>query len=132
MNAELIDNVPVEEALLRLDEEVDVALSTPDLPALLRLMAEDYVHAHSHGLRQSRAEFLDRLAQRDDVPVREQGNVVAESHGDIAITAGDVDVRYGGKRPDVYKRYVRVWRRTDAGWALISHRNLAAKDREPT
>jgi hypothetical protein len=120
----------VEQLLLRLDEEADAALSTPDLTALTSLFASDYLHTHSNGLRQNRSEYFDRISAKVEVPTRERSNVVVEMHGDIAVTAGDSDIHYVGGR-DLYKRYVRVWRRSDAGWELIAHHNLAAVDREP-
>jgi len=77
------------------------------------------------------AYFVAAIVQRSDPPRRLLSDVHVELHGDIAVTRGDLDIRYLDTRPDLFMRYVRVYRQFSSDWRAISHRTVYATDRKP-
>jgi len=112
------------------DQAIDTAMSERDGAALDRLLAEDFMYTHSNGRSQSKPEFIQSLLGRDDPPDRVLTDVQVEMHGDIAVTRGNLDIRYHDDRPDLFMRYVRVYRQFGTDWRAISHRTVYATDRK--
>jgi ketosteroid isomerase-like protein len=118
-------------ALRDLDQAIDTAISDRDGMALTSLLADDFVYTHSNGRSQSKAEFIESIVARVDPPRRPLSDVQVELHGDIAVSRGNLDIRYHDARPDLFMRYVRVWRQHGSNWQAISHRTVYATDRAP-
>jgi Domain of unknown function (DUF4440) len=120
-----------EELLRQQDTEIDGALTIGDGPALTRLLAEEYIHNHSHGLLRRKDDYIAHVTSRTNLPAREISVISVQLHDAMAVTTGNIDVRY----PDglvKHKRYVRVWRLTaDNAWQLLSAHTFAAQDRDP-
>jgi ketosteroid isomerase-like protein len=119
------------EALRELDQAIDTAMSDRDGTLLDSRLADEFIYTHSNGRSQSKADFIAAIVQRSDPPRRILSDVQVELHGDIAVTRGDLDIRYLDDRPNLYMRYVRVYRQFDANWRAISHRTVYATDRKP-
>jgi ketosteroid isomerase-like protein len=119
------------QTLSELDQAVDTAMSERDAAALDAALADDFIYTHSNGRAQPKAEFVAAIVQRSDPPRRVLSDVHVELHGDIAVTRGNLDIRYLDNRPDLFMRYVRVYRRFDSKWRAISHRTVYATDRKP-
>jgi ketosteroid isomerase-like protein len=118
-----------ESTLADLDAAIDTAMSDRDAAALERLLAADFIYTHSNGRPQPRAEFIAAIAARDNPPRRMLTDVQVELHGDVAVTRGNLDIVYHDERPNLYMRYVRVYRQIGQDWQAISHRTVYAKDR---
>jgi ketosteroid isomerase-like protein len=123
----------VTESYLRtLDQAIDTAMSQRDAAQLESALADDFIYTHSNGRSQPKAEFIAAIIQRSDPPERVLSDVQVELHGDIAVTRGNLDIRYhDADRPDLFMRYVRVYRQFGAEWRAISHRTVYATDRQP-
>jgi ketosteroid isomerase-like protein len=113
------------------DQAIDTAISTRDSAALEAALADDFIYTHSNGRSQPKGEFIEAIARREDPPRRLLSGVEVEPHGDIVVTRGDLDIQYYDSRPNIYMRYVRVYRQTSGGWLAFSHRTLYATDRKP-
>jgi ketosteroid isomerase-like protein len=122
---------PPVEILRDLDHAIDTAVSDRDAATLDSLLADDFIYTHSNGRSQPKADFIQAIAQRADPPRRVLSDVHVELHGEVAVTRGDLDIRYSDDRPDLYMRYVRVYRQVGTGWHAISHRTVYATDRKP-
>lgn len=119
------------ESLLReQDQAIDTAMSERNAPTLDALLADDFVYTHSNGRSQPKVEFVQAILARTDPPRRELSDVGVEVHGDIAVTRGNLDIRYYDDRPNLYMRYVRVYRQFGTEWRAISHRTVYATDRK--
>ena len=100
------------------------ALLGPDLPTLERLFHERLSYAHSSGVRDTRAEYLAKIAdgyydyQRLDHPVER-----VEVLGDTAVVVGrmnaDLEVQGTPKSLDVLA--LSVWTRDAGEWQLIAY-----------
>jgi ketosteroid isomerase-like protein len=119
------------ETLRELDRRIDTAVSERDAATLESILADDFIYTHSNGLAQPKSEFIASIARRSDPPRRVLSDIQVELHGDIAVTRGDLDIRYHDDRLDLYMRYVRVYRQSGPSWRAISHRTVYARDREP-
>jgi hypothetical protein len=115
--------------LNELDSAIDNAMSGQDGAALDRLLNDDFIYTHSNGQSQAKPEFVAAILARNNPPRRVLNDVYAERHGDILVSRGDLDIIYSDDRPNLYMRYVRVYRLFDGHWRAISHRTVYAKDR---
>jgi len=119
------------DSLIDLDRTIDTAMSKQDGATLGSVLAAEFIYTHSNGRSQPKDEFIAGILQRIDPPDRILSDVHAEPHGDIVVTRGDLDIRYHDDRPNLYMRYVRVYRQFGADWRAISHRTVYATDRKP-
>ena len=114
-----------------LDQTIDTAMSRQDRSVLNSALADDFIYTHSNGRSQPKEEFITGVLHRTDPPERIVSDVHGEVHGDIAVTRGNLDIHYHDDRPNLYMRYVRVYRRAGSDWLAISHRTVYATDRRP-
>jgi len=119
------------DTLRSLDVAIDTAVSDRDAAVLESLLADDYIYTHSNGRSQSKSDYIDGIAGRDNPPRRLLSDIQVELHDDIAVTRGNLDIVYSDERPNLYMRYVRVYRQIANSWQAISHRTLYATDRNP-
>jgi ketosteroid isomerase-like protein len=119
------------DTLRSLDVAIDTAVSDRDAAALDSLLADDYIYTHSNGRSQTKREYIDGIAGRDNPPRRLLSDVQVEVHDDVAVTRGNLDIVYADERPNLYMRYVRVYRLISGTWRPLSHRTLYATDRNP-
>jgi ketosteroid isomerase-like protein len=119
------------DALRDLDQAIDTAISARDAGVLESVLADDFIYTHSNGRSQPKSEFIEAIARREDPPRRVLSNVEVEPHADIVVTRGDLDIQYPDSRPDLYMRYVRVYRKVGDAWQAFSHRTVYALDRKP-
>src|SRR5260370_3505048 len=95
------------------------------------MRGEEFTYPHPNGRWQQKPEFVAAIVQRTDPPRRLLSDVHVELHGEIAVNRGDLDIRYLDNRPDLFMRYVRVYRQFGLEWRAISHRTVYATDRKP-
>jgi ketosteroid isomerase-like protein len=119
------------ELLRERDQAIDTAMSNRDGTALEALLADEFIYTHSNGRSQPKPEFVEAILKRTDPPERVLSDVHVEVHDDIAVTHGDLDIRYHDQRTDLFMRYVRIYRQFGNDWRAISHRTVYATDRKP-
>jgi hypothetical protein len=120
-----------EDLLRQQDQAIDTAMSDRDAASLDALLADEFIYTHSNGRSQPKPEFVAAILQRSDPPRRVLNDVQVEMHGDIAVSRGNLDIHYSDNRPDLFMRYVRVYRLFGSNWRAISHRTVYATDRNP-
>jgi ketosteroid isomerase-like protein len=120
------------DVLRQLDLIIDTAVSERDAATLGSVLAEDFIYTHSNGRSQSKKDFIDAIAGREQPPRRVLSEIEAELHGDVGVTRGNLDIQYADERPNLYMRYVRVYRLSNHHWLPISHRTVYATDRKPS
>ncbi len=111
------------------DVAIDTAVSDKDATVLEDLLADDYIYTHSNGKSQTKSEYIAGVMARENPPRRILTDMQVEPHGDVAVTRGNLDIVYNDGRPNLFMRYVRVYRLTGGRWLAISHRTLYATDR---
>ena len=100
------------------------ALLGPDLPTLDRLFDDRLSYAHSSGVRDTKAEYLEKIRSgyydyaRIDHPV-ERVDVL----GDTAVVAGRMtaDLAVQGTPKTIDNLALAVWTKADGGWRLIAY-----------
>jgi hypothetical protein len=100
------------------------AMIDADLPELDRLLADQVSYAHSSGVRDTKAEYLQKVRTgyydywRIDHPV-ERVEVV----GDTAIVVGRMTAHLGvdGVAKTIDNLSVAVWVRTAGDWRLLAY-----------
>jgi ketosteroid isomerase-like protein len=112
---------PVEQRLIQLERAWSQADFQQDLPAIERLIAEDWIGTTSRGKILNRSQMLDEV-------------VAVKAGGDSTIS--DTRVRVYGKTtivtgllttnnppstgPPILKRFTDVWLNTTTGWRCIA------------
>jgi hypothetical protein len=100
------------------------AMLDADLPGLDRLCAEQLSYAHSSGVRDTKAEYLEKVRtgyyvyRRIDHPV-ERVEVV----GDTAVVVGRMtaDLTVDGTPKTIDNLALSVWTRTAGDWQLLAY-----------
>ena len=100
------------------------AMIDADLPALDRLLADQVSYAHSNGVRDTKAEYLQKVRsgyydyRRIDHPV-ERLEVV----GDTALVLGRMtaDLAVDGTSKTIDNLSLAVWARIGGEWRLLAY-----------
>ena len=123
-------DVALEAQLRELDSSIDRLASEGELDALGALLDADFRYNHSTGHSQSKSEWLEGLRPLVGRRDRIASSIQVEVHGDLAVAMGDLDIVWTDGRHN-YDRYVRVYRRTNGEWHVVSQRTVPALDRAP-
>jgi ketosteroid isomerase-like protein len=100
------------------------AMLDADLDTLDALCADELSYTHSNGVRDTKAEYFDKVRSgyyvyhRIDHPV-ERVEVV----GDAAVVVGRMtaDLDSGGARKSIDCLAIAVWTRSGDGWRLLAY-----------
>ena len=111
-------------AVLAAEDRRYRAMTDADLAALDELCAEELSYTHSNGVRDTKAEYLEKVRSgyyvyhRIDHPV-ERVEVV----GDVAVVVGRMtaDLDSGGVRKSIDCLALAVWSRTVNSWRLLAY-----------
>jgi hypothetical protein len=111
-------------AVLDAEERRYRAMLDADLVALDELCADELSYAHSSGVRDTKATYLEKVRsgyyvyRRIDHPT-ERVEVV----GDTAIVVGRMtaDLTVAGTERTIDNLALAVWARTAAGWRLLAY-----------
>src|SRR5437899_12857043 len=93
------------DTLRSLDVAIDTAVSDRDAAVLDSLLADDYIYTHSNGRSQSKREYIDGIAGRDNPPRRLLSDIQVELHDDIAVSRGKLAPVTDGRRPYLLQLY---------------------------
>ncbi len=115
---------PPKNAVAEINSRIDHAVVAKDADLLARLYADDFVFTHGTGHVDDKRSWLADVLKADKKFVsREHDSVHVELHKDVAIVRGRMLItRLDGKKEVMYGiKYVRVFRRLDETWEMISH-----------
>jgi ketosteroid isomerase-like protein len=129
VQAQNASNTANTKALLdSLNRAVDRAVVKKDTLVLKGVYADDFYFLHATGNIDSKASWLRSVASPTNVMAsREHDSMEVELHGDVALVAGTLTVRFpsGSTRSGYAVRYIRLYARRPVGWQLLSHRSTA-------
>lgn len=110
---------------LRIEQKIEDAVVRADLDYLKNAYADDFRFAHGSGNVQNKKQWLESVARAPFISRTVSANEV-EFHDDIAISAARLDVVRRGKNGEekYWLKYIRVYRRNDNQWKMISHRTV--------
>src|SRR4051794_20052553 len=123
MIADVTDEADVP-AVLAAEERRYQAMIDADLTTLDRLCADELSYAHSSGVRDTKAEYFEKLRSgyydyhRIDHPVER-----VEVLGDTAIVVGRMtsDLTVGGTPKTIDNLALAVWSRGSGEWQLLAY-----------
>ena len=121
---------PAANDLMDLDRRLQEAAVKGDAQLFERYLADDFVFTHSGGQTDTKADWVARAKQ---VPApylaRRVSDQTVETHGDVALVAGRLDVRVppspkqAQAAPQCYAlRYLHVYGKRNGHWMFLSHR----------
>ncbi|MEL6984354.1 MAG: nuclear transport factor 2 family protein [Actinomycetota bacterium] len=93
-----------------------------DTEALSELLADELSYTHSNGLVDTKASFLDAIANKVfDYRSADRSDVNLNVIGDTAVIAGRVAmlVVAGSREVNLDSRYSAVWARRDGRWQFV-------------
>ncbi len=93
-----------------------------DTEALAELLADELSYTHSNGLVDTKASFLDAIANKVfDYRSADRTDVSVALVGETAVIAGRVAmlVVAGGREVNLDSRYSAVWARHDGRWQFV-------------
>ena len=111
-------------AVLAAEDRRYQAMLDADLDTLDALCADALSYTHSNGVRDTKAEYFDKVRSgyyvyhRIDHPVER-----VEVAGDAAVVVGRMtaDLDSGGKRKTIDCLAIAVWTRSGDGWRLLAY-----------
>lgn len=123
-------------ALADLDRRLQEAAVNGDAALLERHMADDFLFTHFGGSQDRKADWVERARQVPRPYLRRAVSEQAvESHGDVALVLGRLDVRVparpqqGQPQPACYAlRYAHVYARREGRWMFLSHHTMQMID----
>jgi Domain of unknown function (DUF4440) len=112
------------DAVLELEDRRYRAMLDADLETLDRLCADELSYTHSNGVRDTKAEYFEKVRtgyyvyHRIDHPVER-----VEVAGDAAVVVGRMtaDLDSGGVRKTIDCLAVAVWTRSAGTWRLLAY-----------
>ena len=113
-----------ERAVLDLEDRRYQAMIDADLETMDRLIADEVSYAHSSGVRDTKAEYFEKVRSgyydyhSIDHPVER-----VEVLGDTAIVVGRMtaDLDVDGTRKTIDNLALAVWTRAEGEWQLIAY-----------
>lgn len=109
-----------------LNRLVDHSVVKKDTATLKRLYADDFYFLHATGRVDSKTSWLRSVGNPNNIMAsREHDSIDVELHGNIALVAGTLTVRFPptSTRQPYAVRYIRLYALRPQGWQLLSHRS---------
>lgn len=117
---------PVEQAVLKLEQQWEDALIKSDVAALEKLYGDAIVYTHSNGHVDSKSTYIGAIKsgatkyqsmKRDEIKVGVYGNAaVVTCHWEVHVLAN-------GNKIDTNARYTHVYAKQKDGWKLVAHQS---------
>ncbi len=115
---------PVEQAVLKLEQQWEDALIKSDVAALEKLYDDTMVYTHSSGAVDNKSAYINAIKsgatkyqsmKRDDIKVNIYGNAaVVTCHWEVHVLAR-------GNKIDTNARYIHVYVKRKDGWKMVAH-----------
>jgi hypothetical protein len=123
---------PVAHEVMKINEELVSAEVRRDISVLNVLFADDYVHVHSNGWVESRADFLSDFESGKRVyHLLDLQNVHVQSYDKAALIIGISHVRStsSGENKDNTSRFLAMWVPQQGAWRLALWVTTPLQDR---
>ncbi len=117
---------PVEQAVLKLEQQWEDALVKSDVATLEKLYDDSLVYTHSNGSVDNKSAYLGNIKsgvtkyqsmKRDDIKVSVYGNAaMVTCHWEVHVLAR-------GNQIDTIARYIHVYVRQKDSWKMVAHQS---------
>jgi hypothetical protein len=112
--------LPLEQAIHQLALERSAALVQKDLPALERLLADEFRYTNASGMVLTKTEYLHQYVDPPDVVwlAQDLDDIAVQIYGETAVLTCRVhdQARFGTEQFDAYYRSIFVWVRQHGVW----------------
>jgi ketosteroid isomerase-like protein len=108
-----------EQEIRKLDDQRIAAILKQDVPALDRLMADDFTYTHQGGVTETKAEFLGEMkAGQGAFTSLKMSEVKVRILGSAAVLTGrcDITAKRGGRDFAIPMHFTEVYSRTAGHW----------------
>jgi len=115
---------PSEEAVLKMEQQWEDALTTSDTGALDKLYDQTLIYTHSNGKVDTKSSYISTIRsgatkyqsmKRDDIKVNVYGqSAVVSCHWDVHVLSQ-------GNKIDINARYLHVYVQQKDGWKMVAH-----------
>jgi ketosteroid isomerase-like protein len=115
---------PIEQAILKMEQEWEDALVKSDVAALDRIYAVSLIYTHSNGAVDDKAAYIRNIKsgvtkyesmKRDDIRVSVYGDTaIVSSHWQVNATAN-------GNKLSTNARYLHVYVKQKGQWLMVAH-----------
>jgi len=117
-----------EAELIALENAIAAAVLTADLDFLEAAYADDFRFTHSTSAVDTKVSWIEALrANPGYYTARRVDRIEVEDHGNVALTTGRLHSKTTSTEPrwsEYSIWYIRVYRREDGRWRLLSHRSI--------
>jgi len=113
------------EILLSINAQVDEAVVKKNIDVLEKHYADDFVFTHGTGFIEGKASWIKNVANPNTKFVsRVQDSTTVELHNDVALVIGKIEITRKDKDKNIAYGiwYIRVYRKKNNLWQMISHR----------
>ncbi len=113
------------ELLLSINAQIDEAVVKKNIPILEKYYADDFVFTHGTGTVDGKASWIKSVGNPSSQFIsRVQDSTTVELHNDVALVIGKIEITKKGNDKNVGYGiwYIRVYRKKQDVWQMISHR----------
>ena len=110
-----------EQELIKLTNEVLRAEVQKDVPAMERLMTDDFTHTHADGKFEKKADYINDIKTGlRNYEVLDPSDMQIRVHGNSAVIIGHVHIKnvYEGKRGDTQNSVMMAWVQEQGKWRI--------------
>ena len=110
-----------EQELIKLTNEVLRAEGQKDVPAMERLMTDDFTHTHADGKFEKKADYINDIKTGlRNYEVLDPSDMQIRVHGNSAVIIGHVHIKnvYEGKRGDTQNSVMMAWVQEQGKWRI--------------
>ena len=111
--------------LLSINAQIDEAVVNKNMGVLEKYYADDFVFTHGTGFVEGKESWVKNVANPNTLFIsRVQDSTTVEQHGDVALVIGRLEIMRRDKDKNVAYGlwYIRVYRKNNEVWQMISHR----------
>lgn len=120
-----------EKELLALNASIEEAVVKKQIHLLEEAYAEDFVFTHGTGFVEGKKSWIKNVSDPSVQFIRRQPDSTSvELHEDVALVTGKLTITRtnNGKETKYGIWYIRVYRKKDKRWQMISHRTTKQWD----
>ncbi len=115
---------PVEQAMLKLEQQWEDALLKSDVAALEKLYDETMVYTHSSGSVDNKSAYIGAIKSgATKYESMKRGDIKVSVYGNAALVTcrWEVHVLARGNKIDTNARYIHVYVKQKDGWKMVAH-----------
>jgi ketosteroid isomerase-like protein len=123
---EIKSSSPVEQTVLKLEQQWEDALTHSDTRALGALYDDTLIYTHSNGKVDTKSSYIKAIqsgATRYESMKRDEIKVSVYGQMAVVTCHWDLHVQSQGNKIDMNARYLHVYVHQSEGWKLVAHQS---------